>query len=128
MKTTLACGFALGAFVTMTSARLLPQATPPAPQAPAPPAGTAAAQPAGPDMNAFYKIGPDSEERDGVPKGEMRGPFVIPSQAYPGTQHTYWIHVPAQYDPATAASLMIFQDGQAFKDMAGVIRAPNVLD
>ena len=69
-------------------------------------------------MNAFYKIGPDSEERDGVPKGEMRGPFVIPSQAYPGTQHTYWVHVPAQYDPATPASLMIFQDGQAFKDMA----------
>jgi enterochelin esterase-like enzyme len=27
-----------------------------------------------------------------------------------------------------AASLMILQDGQAFKDMNGVVRAPNVLD
>jgi enterochelin esterase family protein len=58
----------------------------------------------------------------------VRGPFVLPSQAYPGTQHTYWVYVPAQYDSATAASLMIFQDGQAFKDMDGMIRAPNVLD
>ena len=81
-----------------------------------------------PDVNAHYQLGPDSLPRDGVPKGEMRGPFVIPSQAYPGTQHTYWLHVPAQYDPATPASLMVFQDGQAFKDMNGSIRAPNVLD
>src|SRR5215510_1194829 len=82
----------------------------------------------GPDYNAFYQIGPDSLPHEGVPKGEVRGPFVLPSQAYPGTQHTYWIYVPAQYDPDVAASLMIFQDGQAFKDMEGVIRAPNVLD
>jgi enterochelin esterase family protein len=88
----------------------------------------AGGQPAGPDMNAFYSLGPDSLERPGVPKGEVRGPFVIPSQAYPGTQHTYWLHLPAQYDTAVPASLMIFQDGQAFKDMAGSIRAPNVLD
>src|SRR5262245_4940667 len=81
-----------------------------------------------PDYNAYYAIGPDSLPHDGVPRGEVRGPFVLPSQAYPGTQHTYWIYVPAQYVPGTAASLMIFQDGQAFKDMDGVIRAPNVLD
>lgn len=35
--------------------------------------------------------------------------------------------MPAQYDRAVAASLMIFQDGQAFKDMEG-LRAPHVLD
>ncbi len=52
----------------------------------------------------------------------------MPSQAYPGTQHTYWLHVPAQYDPSVPASLMIFQDGQAFKDMEGSVRAPSVLD
>jgi enterochelin esterase family protein len=38
------------------------------------------------------------------------------------------VYVPKQYDPAVPASLMIFQDGQAFKDMEGNIRAPNVLD
>ena len=80
------------------------------------------------DVNAYYELGPDSLSHDGVPKGEMRGPFVIPSQAYPGTQHTYWVYVPAQYDRAVPASLMIFQDGQAFKDRDGSIRAPNVLD
>ena len=80
------------------------------------------------DINTYYELGPMSQAHDSIPKGEVRGPFVIPSTAYPGTQHTYWIHVPAQYDPAVPASLMIFQDGQAFKDMNGVVRAPNVLD
>jgi enterochelin esterase family protein len=94
----------------------------------------ARAQPAAPpspaatDYNVYYQLGPDSLAHEGVPKGEVRGPFVVASHAYPGTQHTYWIYVPAQYDPALAASLMIFQDGQAFKDMDGVVRAPNVLD
>src|SRR5689334_21546917 len=78
-----------------------------------------------PDYNAYYQIGPDSLPHDGVPKGEMRGPFVLPSQAYPGTQHTYWVYVPAQYERTAAASLMVFQDGQAFKDMDGMVRAPN---
>jgi enterochelin esterase family protein len=63
-----------------------------------------------------------------VARGEVRGPFTLPSQAYPGTQHTYWVYVPAQYDPATAASLMVFNDGQAFKNMEGDLRVPNVLD
>ena len=82
----------------------------------------------GPDMNAYYQIGPDSLSHDGVPKGVIRGPFTLPSQAYPGTQHTYWVYVPAQYARTVSASVMIFQDGQAFKDMDGVLRAPNVLD
>src|SRR5690349_18270865 len=85
-------------------------------------------QPQGPDVNAHYELGPDSQSREGVPKGEMRGPFTLPSQAYPGTQHTYWVYVPAQYDRMVPASLMIFQDGQAFKDLEGGLRAPNVLD
>jgi enterochelin esterase family protein len=89
---------------------------------------TTSAQAPQADVNKYYELGPDSLAHEGVPKGEVRGPFVLPSQAYPGTQHTYWVYVPAQYDPAAAASLMIFQDGQAFKDMDGVIRAPNVLD
>ncbi len=105
---------------TIVSAVLTAAAVPHA-QAPAP----AAPQQ---DVNAYYQLGPDSLSHDGVPKGEMRGPFVLPSLAYPGTQHTYWVYVPKQYNRAAAASLMIFQDGQAFKDMDGNIRAPNVLD
>ncbi len=84
--------------------------------------------PAAPNPDSAYSIGPDSLPRDGVAKGEVRGPFTLPSQAYPGTQHTYWVYVPAQYDPARPASLMIFNDGQAYKNMDGDLRAPNVLD
>ena len=85
-------------------------------------------EPQPPNPDAHYQLGPDSFEREGVAKGEVRGPFTLPSQAYPGTQHTYWVHVPAQYDPKVPASLMIFNDGQAFKNMEGDLRAPNVLD
>ena len=81
-----------------------------------------------PNPDAFYHLGPDSLPQDGVPKGEIRGPFVIQSDAYPGTQHTYWIYVPAQYDPKVPASLMIFNDGQAFKNADGDVRAQNVMD
>jgi enterochelin esterase family protein len=88
------------------------------------------AQPAAPAPNpdAYYKLGPDSLPQDGVPHGEVRGPFTLPSEAYPGTQHTYWVYVPAQYDPKAPASLMVLNDGQAFKYMDGDVRAPNVFD
>lgn len=81
-----------------------------------------------PNPNSQYRLGPDSLPQEGVPKGEVRGPFVLPSQAYPGTQHTYWVYVPAQYDPAVQASLMVFQDGQAFMNPEGDVRAQNVMD
>ncbi len=83
---------------------------------------------AGPDYNAYYKLSPDSVVQEGVPQGEIKGPFTLPSQAYPGTQHTYWVYVPAQYDPAMPASLMIYQDGQAFKDPEGDVHAQVVMD
>jgi enterochelin esterase-like enzyme len=91
-------------------------------QSPAPP------QTPTPNTDSHYQLGPDSFPRDGVARGEVRGPYTLPSEAYPGTQHTYWVYVPAQYDPAVPTSLMIFNDGQAFKNMDGDLRAPNVLD
>ncbi len=97
-----------------------PAATPPKQQRPA--------QADTPNTDIYYKLAPDALVMDGVPKGEIRGPFTLPSQAYPGTQHTYWIYVPAQYDPATPASLMIYNDGQAFMASEGDIRAHVVMD
>ncbi len=88
----------------------------------------APAQAAEPNPDTFYHLGPDSLEQEGVPKGETKGPFVLPSQAYPGTQHTYWIYVPAQYDATVPASLMVFNDGQAYLAEKGDVRARNVLD
>jgi enterochelin esterase-like enzyme len=84
------------------------------------------APPPNPDIQ--YRLGPDSLPQEGVPKGEIKGPFTLPSQAYPGTQHTYWIYVPAQYDASVPASLMIFNDGQAFMNPEGDMRAQNVMD
>src|SRR5438552_16414160 len=56
-----------------------------------------APDPQAPNPDRLYHIGPDSMAQDGVPKGEIRGPFTLPSQVFPGTQHTYWVYVPAQY-------------------------------
>jgi enterochelin esterase family protein len=107
----------------LTGAQVNPTQTPaPARTTPTPP------MPPGPSGNSQYRLGPDSLPQEGVPKGQIRGPFTLPSNAYPGTQHTYWVYEPAQYDPAVPAALMVFQDGQAFKNEEGDIRAQNVMD
>jgi enterochelin esterase-like enzyme len=108
--------------IAVASVAALAQQAPPAAVQPT------AAAPQAPNPDTYYQLGPDSLEREGVAKGEVRGPFTLPSQAYPGTQHTYWVYVPAQYDKAVPASLMVLNDGQAFKNMEGDVRAPNVFD
>ena len=95
--------------------------TSPSPQASEP-------MPPGPNPNSQYRLGPDSLPQEGVPKGEIRGPYTLPCKVYPGTQHTYWVYVPAQYEPSVPTALMIYQDGQAFKDENGDLRAQNVMD
>ena len=79
-------------------------------------------------LDQFYQLGPDSLEQEGVPHGKIAGPHMLPCEVYPGTTHTYWVYVPAQYDASTPASLMVFNDGQAFKNEKGDVRAENVLD
>jgi enterochelin esterase-like enzyme len=79
-------------------------------------------------FDAFYGLGPDSLPREGVPKGEVRGPFTLASKAIPGTQHTYWVYVPAQYNPSREVSLMVFNDGATYLKADGYYRAQNVLD
>ncbi len=43
-------------------------------------------------------------------------------------EHGYYIYVPAQYDPAKPAALMVFQDGQPMMAPEGDVRAVNVID
>src|SRR5262249_60045205 len=81
-----------------------------------------------PNPDSQYRLGPDSLPQEGVPKGEIRGPFTLPSQVDPGTQHTYWVYVPAQHDPGVPAALMVYPDGQAFKDEKGDMRAQTVME
>ena len=64
------------------------------------------------NTDIFYKLGPDSLEQEGCRRRDQR-PVHAAERSYPGTQHTYWVYVPAQYDPAKPACLMIFNDGQA---------------
>jgi enterochelin esterase family protein len=96
--------------------------------------GIASAQnaPGGPrgpsEFDAFYTLGPDSLPRDGVPKGELRGPFKLPSKAFPGVEHSYWVFVPAQYDGSREVSLMVFNDGATYLKADGFYRAQNVLE
>jgi enterochelin esterase family protein len=78
--------------------------------------------------DAFYKLGPDSLPQDGVPKGKLIGPATLLSEVFPGTQHTYWVYVPAQYDPKEPAALLVFNDGQAMIATTGDMRVPHVLD
>jgi enterochelin esterase family protein len=82
----------------------------------------------GPNPDVHYRLGPDSLAQDGVPKGEIRGPFTLPSEVFPGTKHTYWVYVPAQYDRSVPANLMVFNDGQTFMAPKGEVRAQNVFD
>lgn len=81
-----------------------------------------------PNYDAFYELGPDSLVRRGVPKGEVKGPYKLPTDVFPGTEHDYWIYVPAQYDPAIEVSLMVFNDGATYMQADGYYRAVNVLD
>ncbi|HEV7867649.1 MAG TPA: alpha/beta hydrolase-fold protein [Chthoniobacteraceae bacterium] len=75
-----------------------------------------------------YRLGPDSEQQPGVPQGKVSEWMQLPSEAYPGTLHDYCVYVPAQYDAAKPAALMIFQDGQAWVRTTGDYRTPFVLD
>jgi len=57
---------------------------------------------------------PDSYSRPGVPQGRISEKLVHTSKLYGGMETNYWIYVPAQYDPAVPAALMVWQDGERY--------------
>ncbi len=75
-----------------------------------------------------YKLGPDSTPQDGVPKGKVTKYSWNDSKVFPGTVRDYWVYVPAQYDPAKPACVMVFQDGGGYVSDTGSFRVPVVLD
>src|SRR5687767_6837762 len=93
-------------------------------------AGTVAAAPqrgpGGSEFDALYTLGPDSLPREGVPKGEVLGPLKLPSNVFPGVEHSYWVYVPSQYDRSRDVSLMVFNDGATYLRADGFYRAQNV--
>ncbi len=79
-------------------------------------------------LAADYTLGPDSQRHDGVPRGAVTHYTMTSSRMYPGTQRDYWIYIPAQYDAAKPACLMVFQDGKGFVNENGAWRVPVVFD
>ena len=75
-----------------------------------------------------YEHGVDSLHHEGVPVGQLTMHLWKNSQVFPGTVRRYWIYVPQQYDAATAACLMVFQDGHAYLAADGDFRVPVVFD
>ncbi|HEY1793312.1 MAG TPA: alpha/beta hydrolase-fold protein [Opitutaceae bacterium] len=63
----------------------------------------------------------DSRRHPGVPHGEMLQGTLADSAIYPGTENPFSVYVPAQYDPARPACLLVRLDGIGEED-------PIVLD
>ena len=72
-----------------------------------------------------YTLGPDSQVQAGVPKGRIEGPFLYRSKVFAGTIRHYWVYVPAQYNAASPASVMVFQDGHKYVDLSGRVPRPG---
>ena len=77
--------------------------------------------------DADYKLSPDSQPKDGVPRGKVTK-REWKSEVFPGTVRNYWVYVPAQYDGSKPACVMVFQDGGAYVKEDGDFRAPIVFD
>ena len=50
------------------------------------------------EFDTFYTLSSISLPRNGVPRGQILGPYQLPGTAFPGVEHTYRVYVPAQYD------------------------------
>ena len=74
-----------------------------------------------------YKLGPDSQKQPGVPEGKVTK-HTWKSTIFPDTVRDYWVYVPAQYDKAKPACVMVFQDGADYVNTTSELRVPIVFD
>ena len=77
------------------------------------------------DIAAFT---PDSYAVAGVPQGTLSEKMVHTSKIYDGMLSDWWIYVPAQYDAAKPAALMVWHDGQGMVNRTAPANALNVFD
>ena len=90
--------------------------------------GLLAAEPKKVDYDAQYVLGPDSQEKPGVPKGVVTEYEMADSKTFPGYGRKWALYVPAQYDASKEAALMVFQDGLGYASRNGQWRVPVVFD
>ena len=75
-----------------------------------------------------YKHGADSMRQDGVPKGIVTKSQWKSTKVFPGTVRDIWVYVPAQYDAAKPACVLIVQDGGGYVRENGSFRTTIVMD
>ena len=75
-----------------------------------------------------YPLGADSTNRaPGVLKGRVETFEFSESKVFPGTTRQGWLYIPAQYDAAKPAALMVFQERPAYGRENGSKRVTSVL-
>lgn len=74
-------------------------------------------------ISIIWVSGQDSDKT--IPKGEIKGPYLLHSEIYPGTERNYWVYVPAQYKADKPTCSIIVQDGLG---RANGWRLPEVMD
>lgn len=77
-------------------------------------------------QDSLYQLGPNSKRQQGVPKGVVTK-FEWKSSVYNNFRE-YYVYVPAQYDSAKPAALMVFQDGHAYVSDSGDQRVCIIYD
>ena len=76
-----------------------------------------------------YGLSPESTSRgSGVPRGRVEAFQFNHSNIFPETTRDGWVYLPAQYNPAKPAALMVFQDGHAYVREDRDLRVPIVFD
>jgi sugar lactone lactonase YvrE/enterochelin esterase-like enzyme len=76
-----------------------------------------------------FPADPASRKQRGVPAGQLSKHRFNESKVFPGTERDFWVYVPARYDGAKPACLMVFQDGGSFVSKPdGIGYVPVVFD
>jgi sugar lactone lactonase YvrE/enterochelin esterase-like enzyme len=108
---------AAAAFLAVLPVLTFAQPAAPAPGAPLkgsnPPQTPPADLPLIQKMQAEMEAGPspDQKQHPGTPHGETLMGVITDSKIYPGTENPFKVYVPAQYDPAKPACLLVHLDG-----------------
>jgi len=72
--------------------------------------------------------GDDTNPTTKIPEGKLTSGVFDQSKIFPGTTRDYRVYVPAQYDPAEPANLMVFMDGLNYAKLDGPFRTTTRLD
>ena len=68
-----------------------------------------------------YEMHADSREKPGVPKGTVKQMPAWHSKIFDGTTRNWWVYVPSQYRAETPAAVMVFQDGNSYREYVGTV-------